>query len=154
MIDPMLEAHIWSRMREKKRGQTIEQLQHYLKAPETRILAVLEMLRRERLVVKFESGVWTIVPEETLGNLVSRSHDNDTRLEVYFPDLTAPASSVSLAGQDCLPARCRTTWRRTFIREFECKRDREMDAEAQQAGGFHVLRSSVWPMLTRTTRTV
>ena len=36
-----LEARIMNRLQEQKRGQTIEQLQAYLKEPQSRILAVL-----------------------------------------------------------------------------------------------------------------
>ena len=59
-----LEARIMNRLQEQKRGQTIEQLQAYLKEPQSRILSVLEPLISARFVTRSNSGVWTMVRED------------------------------------------------------------------------------------------
>lgn len=59
-----LEARIMNRLQEQKRGQTIEQLQAYLKEPQSRILSVLEPLISAGFVTRSNSGVWTMVRED------------------------------------------------------------------------------------------
>ena len=49
-----LEARIMNRLQEQKRGQTIEQLQEYLKEPQARILSVLMPLKAEGFVALSE----------------------------------------------------------------------------------------------------
>ena len=58
-----LEARLMNRLQEQKGGQTIEELEKYLKEPQARILSVLEPLRTERYVARSKSGVWTMVRE-------------------------------------------------------------------------------------------
>ena len=58
-----LQARIMNRLQEQKGGQTIEQLQEYLKEPQARILSVLIPLKAERYVAMSDSGVWTMVRE-------------------------------------------------------------------------------------------
>jgi hypothetical protein len=64
MIDPMLEARVMNRLQERKRGQTIEQLQEHTKATQGQILTVLEVYAKENLV-SVSNGVWTLVREKT-----------------------------------------------------------------------------------------
>ncbi len=59
MID--LETRILNRLQEKKRGQTVEQLQKYFKVRlESTVLVVLHNLRRHGSVT-CEKGVWSLV---------------------------------------------------------------------------------------------
>ena len=58
-----LETRIMNRLQERKRGQTLEELQEYLREPAGRILSVLQPLRAEGFVVKSANGVWTMVRE-------------------------------------------------------------------------------------------
>jgi DNA-binding IclR family transcriptional regulator len=58
-----LETRTMNRLQEQKRGQTLEELQEYLREPAGRILSVLQPLRAEGFVAKSESGVWTMVRE-------------------------------------------------------------------------------------------
>ena len=60
-----LEARLMNRLQEHKHGQTIEQLQAYLKEPQAKILLVLEPLRKAGYVAKSASGVWNMVREES-----------------------------------------------------------------------------------------
>ena len=59
-----LEARLMNRLQEHKHGQTIEQLQAYLKQPQYTILLVLEPLRKAGYVAKSANGVWNLVREE------------------------------------------------------------------------------------------
>jgi hypothetical protein len=59
-----LEARIMNRLQEQKRGQTIEQLEAYLKEPQSRILAVLVPLISAGFVTCSNSGVWSMVRED------------------------------------------------------------------------------------------
>jgi DNA-binding transcriptional ArsR family regulator len=59
-----LEARIMNRLQEHNHGQTIEQLQAYVKEPQERILLVLEPLRKAGYVAKSASGTWNMVREE------------------------------------------------------------------------------------------
>lgn len=59
-----LEARLMNRLQEHKHGQTIEQLQTYLKESPGTILLVLEPLRKAGYVSKSASGVWNMVREE------------------------------------------------------------------------------------------
>jgi DNA-binding transcriptional ArsR family regulator len=65
-----LEARIMNRLQDHREGQTIEQLEAYVKEPQERILLVLEPLRKAGYVVKSASGVWRLVREES-GQLAS-----------------------------------------------------------------------------------
>ena len=58
-----LETRIMNRLQEQKRGQTIEQLEAYLKEPQSRILSVLVPLISAGFVTRSKSGVWTMVRE-------------------------------------------------------------------------------------------
>ncbi len=60
-----LEARIMNRLQEHKQGQTIEQLEAYVKEPQETILLVLEPLRKAGYVAKSASGVWNMVREES-----------------------------------------------------------------------------------------
>ena len=59
-----LEARLMNRLQEHKHGQTMDQLQAYLKEPQDKILLVLEPLKKAGYVTKSASGVWDVVPEE------------------------------------------------------------------------------------------
>jgi hypothetical protein len=58
-----LGTRIMNRLQEQKCGQTVEELQEYLKEPRGRILAVLTPLKIENFVEESEGGVWAIVRE-------------------------------------------------------------------------------------------
>ncbi len=58
-----LEARVMNRLQEQRQGQTIEELQQYLKEPEGRILSVLRPLRDAGFAARSNSGVWTMVRE-------------------------------------------------------------------------------------------
>ena len=62
MID--IASRVLSRLQERKRGQTIEELQDYLEEPQSKILTVLLPLRLEGHVALSESGVWYMIREE------------------------------------------------------------------------------------------
>jgi hypothetical protein len=64
MMDSMVEARVMNRLQERKHGQTIEQLQEHLKEPEAKILAVLEVYKKENLVRRTDKGVWIMVRPE------------------------------------------------------------------------------------------
>jgi hypothetical protein len=59
-----LETRIMNPLQEQKRGQTLEELQEYLREPAGRILSVLVPLRAEGLVAKSARGVWTMVRDD------------------------------------------------------------------------------------------
>lgn len=61
-----LETRIMNRLQERKRGQTLEELQEYLREPAGRILSVLVPLRGEGFVAKSASGVWTMVRDDSI----------------------------------------------------------------------------------------
>jgi len=52
-----------NRLQERKSGQTVEELEKYLKEPQSRILSVLVPLKAEGFVARSKSGVWTMVRE-------------------------------------------------------------------------------------------
>jgi DNA-binding IclR family transcriptional regulator len=60
-----LEARIMNRLQEQRRGQTLEELQEYLREPASRILSVLVPLRAEGFVAKSARGVWTMVRDDS-----------------------------------------------------------------------------------------
>ena len=60
-----LEARIMNRLQEQRRGQTLEELQEYLREPAGRILSVLVPLRAEGFVAKSARGVWTMVRDDS-----------------------------------------------------------------------------------------
>jgi hypothetical protein len=53
-----------NRLQEHKHGQTIGQLQAFVKEPQERILLVLEPLRKAGYVARSASGAWSMVREE------------------------------------------------------------------------------------------
>jgi|GraSoiStandDraft_8_1057269.scaffolds.fasta_scaffold1673913_1 predicted transcriptional regulator len=63
MIDPAVEAEITSRLQEKKRGQTVDELHDCLKRPKEVVLQALHELR-ERGFVALKEGVWMTIPWE------------------------------------------------------------------------------------------
>ena len=63
MIDPAVEAEITHRLEDKKRGQTVDELQEYLKRPKAVILDALHELQK-RGFVAIKEGVWMTVPWE------------------------------------------------------------------------------------------
>jgi hypothetical protein len=60
-----LETRIMNRLQEQKRGQTLEELQEYLREPADRILSVLVPLRAEGFVAKSARGIWTMIRDDS-----------------------------------------------------------------------------------------
>jgi hypothetical protein len=61
MIDPLVEKDVMNRLQDRESGQTIEQLQEFLKVPRSKILAVLHLYQTEGHVVMSKTGTWTVV---------------------------------------------------------------------------------------------